>query len=257
MRWLLLLTLLAVIGGCAPRPKPVWEALPTANRLLAELEDLQGRYQSLDAAAKVSLTLPESYFSSRQFLALQRPNRLRADILTGFGQLVMQLATDGESLQVFRHDSVPGRFYRGPASPDNLARFLRLPLRAEDLLRLLLYAPPLQEFDESRVTSCDQGLQMTLRGDSGRQDVVFDRQLRLITSHYFVGDSLQLAVTYDDFSGPEMFPGEILLDWPGAGIRARLALSDLRLNPPLTVERFRLDPPEGIPAEPLPPADNE
>jgi len=35
---------------------------------------------------------------------LQKPNRLRADVLTGFGQLILQMTSDGEILSVFLWD---------------------------------------------------------------------------------------------------------------------------------------------------------
>lgn len=256
MRWLVLLLLLWA-GGCAPRPQPVWEELPSSEQLLARLAQHSGRYQTLDAAAKVSLTLNERYFSSRQFLALQRPDLLRTDILSGFGQLLLQLATDGETLWVFRHDSVPGRFYRGPATRENLARFLRLPLRAEELLRLLLYDPPLQAFAQSRVELSDAGLRLILDSGRQRQILAFDRRLRLIGSRYLVAGDLQLEVEYADFSDQQEFPGAITLTLPAAAIRAKLILSDLSLNQPLPVERFKLAAPQGITVEQIPQDEDE
>ncbi len=248
----LILFLLVLLSGCIHPSEPVWTEIPTAEQLLVKLASESGRYSSLDGTASVSLTTGEKYFSSQQFLLLQKPNRLRADVLTGFGQLILQVASDGKTLSAFLNTTVPGRFLRGPASYENIFRFIRVPLAVEDLLPLLLYDPPLIAYQNSSVAVSSGGLTLTLAGGNTHQELLFDRQLRMIGCRYFRNGEKFLSVDFKNLSGVDMFPHQVVIDLPLEQTRVNVKFSDLQVNTSIDVARFALKEPTNIPIENLP-----
>ncbi len=121
--------LVFLLTACAG-PRPQLPSVPAAEVLLRKLEETGQRWQQLDAAAEVGFKRNGKSLSSRQFMLLEKPDRLRVDVLSFFGQPVLQLTVDQGELQVFLGTTTPGQYYRGPASDEVLARFTRLPLRA-------------------------------------------------------------------------------------------------------------------------------
>ena len=251
MRWLIL-SLLFLLCGCIHHSEPVWNDVPTAQQLLERVTANSERYSSLDTAASVALTSGSKFFSSQQFLLLQKPDHLRADILSGFGQLLLQMASDGETLSVFLNTTVPGRFFRGPASYENLYRFIRVPLAVEDLLSLLLYGPPLIAYRHSNVTVSAKHLILTLSDNyNNRQELLFDRQLRMVGSYYLTDGEKYLLVDYQNFSKTSQFPRRIKIDMPLEKTRVKLDLSELRINAKIDPARLSLKAHNNIPVEVL------
>jgi len=250
LRFILILLVL-LLAACARPPVQVWTELPTAEILLQRLAETTGRIDSLDAAAGVGLTVKGKYRSSQQFLLLEKPDRLRADVLTGFGQLVLQLASDGEELSVFLNTTVPGRFLRGPATDENLARFTRVPLSLTNMLRLLLYDPPLISYQQHTVSVVDGQLLLRLTADTQEQELLFDQQLRLVGCRYFSQAERFLEVRFEKIDSLEQFPSRIKIELPAEQTTLALDFSDLQLNVDIAAERFRLLQPANLPLEPL------
>ena len=251
MRWLIFF-LLVLLTGCIRPPEPVWTEIPTAEQLLTKLASESGRYSSLDGVASVSLTTGDKYFSSQQFLLLQKPDRLRTDVLTGFGQLILQMTSDGEILSVFLNNTVPGRFLRGPASYENIFRFVRVPLAIEDLLTLLLYDPPLIVHQHSRVELSSETLTLILSGSDNRQELLFDRQLQVIGCRYFSSGEKYLSVDYQRFSEENKFPHTIKIAMPLEQTQVKVKFSELKVNMSIDIDQFQLKQPANIPIETLP-----
>lgn len=247
MKWpcLVLIVVFVLISGCAPRPDNAWHDLPTADALLLRMEQDRGRIASLDAAGQVGVRVNGRYLSSQQFISLQRPHFLRVDALTGFGQLVMQLASDGENLAVFLNDKVPGNYYYGSASYANIARFVRIPLAAQDLMALLLYDPPLTAYDESKVGIVERQLELTLSGGERRQVLTFNEQLQLTRCAYYRAEQLQLTVVYERIDSEESFPQRVRIELPQDQTKVTINYDDLTLNKVFAREHFNLKQPTG------------
>ena len=251
MRWFIVL-LIVGLAGCIQPQKPVWNDVPSTDQLLDQLTAAAGRYVSLDGAATVSLATSERYLSTEQFVLLQRPNRIRIDALTGFGQLIFQLASDGDVLSAYLNTSVPGRFLQGPATDQNITHFVRVPLALRELLPLLLYDPPRINFQHSRVEVSSTGLTLLLQNGLDRQELYFDKQLNLSGSHYIQNGRDYLRVKYSQFSQEDGFPYDIQVIIPQQGTKVRLKFSEIQLNPMIAVAKFSLQKPANISVEPLP-----
>lgn len=252
MRPVVLLLLVLSLAACARPVKPVWTELPTAETLLQSLAATTGQVRSLDGAATVSLTVNDKFFSSQQFLLVEKPDRLRTDVLTGFGQLILQLTSNGEELSVFTNTSVPGRFYRGPATPENLIRFTRIPLATKDMVRLLLYDPPLIGFQKTAVVADNGELLLTLSNPEIIQELRFNPQLQLVGCRYYTEDKKLLEVLYEKIDKEELFPRTLRLDVAAEKTKAVIKFSELQLNVEIPPDRFRLQKPDNLQVEVLP-----
>jgi outer membrane lipoprotein-sorting protein len=245
------LLLLLLLTACGRPPQPVWTDLPTAAQLLERWQDAQGRYRSLDAEVRVVLTTGGKSLSSQQFLLLERPDRVRVDVVSGFGQPLLQLTSDGEQLAVFLNTSAPGRFFRGPATDENVARFTRLPLATRSLIQLLLYDPPLIEAPLATIRTQEDKLLLSLENADRRQELWFDQQLRLVACHYLAGEEPLLAVQYQQFAD-DGFPRRMALDLVREVTRVTLQFADLRTNLAIAPAKFVLQQPSRLEVEPLP-----
>ncbi len=252
MRWLFFIPLF-LLSACLFRPsEPLWETPPTVDQLLSQIALARGQYLSLDGAASVSLSVDDKFLSSQQYLLLQKPNRLRADVLTGFGQLILQMTSDGEILSVLLNTTVPGRYLCGPASYENIVRFTRVPLKAEDFLTLLLYDPPIAAYLDSHIEMSAGGVMLVLSGQGSRQELLFDRKLKLVGCRYFDNKEMFLSVDYQKFSKENNFPRMIAIEIPKEQTRVKVKFSELKVNGVIDVTRFQLQKPNNIPLEPLP-----
>lgn len=250
MRLWLLPAVLLLAACVAPGPPPM--PLPEADVLLSKLQQQSGAVRSLDGEAKVAVDVAGRFFSSQQFILLARPDRLRTDVLSSFGQVLLQLAVDGEQLRVFNNTKVPGIFYQGRASDGNLARFTRLPAHFRDLVRMFLYDPPLLSGDQLAISQHDGGARLTIVSGERHQEIVVDRQWRLIESRYYRQKEQLLGVAYADFDEESGFPRKIRLNLPRDETTASVRFSMVRTNPDIPAERFVIEPPANARLEILP-----
>ena len=88
---------LLLLAGCRtiePAPTgPLPEDRPAALGLLAELADRAGRRQALRAVARISIDGPEGAARASQRLAVQRPDRMRVEVLGLFDQIQASIAS--------------------------------------------------------------------------------------------------------------------------------------------------------------------
>lgn len=252
MRLFLLLPLLLLMAACAPA-RPVLPPPPPASgeALLRQLETFAGAFHSLRGVAKVRVESDGRSLSGTQVLLAQKPDLLRAETLSPFGNPVLTVAAGAGRLNVL----VPGegRFLAGEASYQNMQRFTRLPLQLADLVGLLLYQVPIIPPGAPQISAEEDGRQrLILAAEEGvRQEALFDRELRLVETAYFQGEELVLKVGYGEF-GEDGFPRFISLETPAEKTEARVTFSEVEVNVPLPEERFRLTPPSGYQIEPLP-----
>jgi outer membrane lipoprotein-sorting protein len=246
---LLVLLLAGMLLGsaCVPRrPPPPPIPAELGQELLQRVEAQNRAFRSLEGLARVRLTSEERSQSSTQVLFAEGPDRFRAEVLSPFGQPLLVITADGRELRVLLPGE--GRFYRGEASAENLARFTRIPLGFETLVPLLLYQVPLIPHDDWVVAHGERGgYRLTLfhQGER-RQECLFDRHLRLTGATYLLAEEPLLRIGYDRFTDQgQPFPQQIDLEIPGEAELA-LTFSELRTNIAIPPERFLQKIPPGI-----------
>ncbi len=241
---LLLFAFLSACAPVAPRLEGVRIAPEVGDALLADWRESTSGIAALQGLAKVKAKTPEGSLSGTQVVVAARPALLRAETLSPFGTPLLLLAADGDRLGV----SVPPRgvYYTGRASPANLGRFFRIPLRLEDLVDILLYRAPLPGATEQRTLALDAGGWSVERRSAGRhQELRFDGQRRLVELRYFAKDELFLEVIYGGFEGAVNLPRQVSIALPELDTRASLDFEEVTFNGSPRPELFRLVPPAG------------
>jgi outer membrane lipoprotein-sorting protein len=249
----LFLAALLLVSACVPRQPPAPPVPAGMDRLLLQqLAAQRSNFSSLEGLARVRLVSDGRSQNSNQVLFAESPDRFRSEVLSPFGQPLLLITADGRELRVL----VPGegRFFRGEASAENLGRFTGLPLGFETLVPFLLYQVPLVSHDESVVQGGPRGgYRLTLfhQGER-RQELEFDRELRLVGVLYLLAEEPLLRLAYGRFTDQALpFPQQINLEVPGES-EVTLNFSDLRTNISIPPERFFLPVPPGAEVLPFP-----
>ena len=247
----LLLSLL--ICGCV-RPLPPELPLPfrSESQLRTQLDAVTSRYQSLQSSARIEVVTGSESFVASQVLFVQRPAQLRSEILFGpFATPVMSLSADQDKLSVYR--PLQGTFAQGRASVANIARFTRLPLRVEDLVGMILVAPPRFPFEKSSVSRVAAGDRLVLVAAGGVEQLfTFDTAGNLLQAAYLLEERLQLQADYSGFDANQGFPQRLQVSMPERQVVATMSFSDSVINVPIPPENFILKIPAGLEVQSLP-----
>lgn len=249
------LLLSLVIFGCARRPLPSEIALPlrSESQLHAQLEMVTSRYQSLQSSARIEVVADKETFAASQVLFVERPARLRSEILFGpFATPVMSLSVDQNKLSVYQ--PLKGTFAEGDASVANIARYTRMPLRVEDLVGMILVAPPRFPYEKSSVSRVAAGDRLDLIAAGGvEQRFTFDADGNLLQAAYFLAERLQLQADYSEFDAQRVdFPMKFHVSMPERQVVATMTFSDSVVNAPIPLKNFILKIPAGMKVQKLP-----
>lgn len=246
---LLSVALLALLAACAPvRPKQIGEQVSQsfATGLMQEWSESSARVSTVKGLARVKVRTPDNTMNGTQVILAEKPNRLRAETLSPFGSPLLLLAADGDTLGVL----LPSRnlYYTGAATPENLGRFVRIPLRPDDLVRVLLYQPPMiNAWSEEAFELQEGGWLLVRNGTPHRQELIFNPLRQLVEVNYFDRDNLLLKISYERFAEEGLsFPHFFRIEIPEQQTTASLEFSDLETNGVLRPGIFQLTPPAGV-----------
>jgi hypothetical protein len=254
-----------LLAGCrtlVPDALPLPADDPRAGALVGRLAASADERRALRGRTRVSIDGQRGGAFSRQLLAVERPARLRLEVLGMLGQRVAVLATDGASYDLFRAES-PG-VETGDVHDEILWEVAGLPLTPAEAVRLALGAPlaPSARVDHASELAEQGGIRVELAGppDASRVTLEFEVGGRL--SRYLVrapeGDAV-LDAHYDDYREVDgmAFAHRIEVEFPFADTRAEIVFQWVELNPELPAELFRLqlsgaDPSARTPVAPGP-----
>jgi len=232
---LLIVASLALAGCPGPVRLPPPSIPLDATRLLADLDTQRATVGSMRARARLRSGVAGMW--AREALVVARPRSVRVDVLSPFG-LALALGTDGSLLWVFPPSE--GVRYEGPATPENLARFLGAPVAIEDLVDILLGVPP-RRVPTGPVTVVwnADAWRVDVPHAAGVQVLVVDATTRDVLeaierSHEDVGE---VRVRFSDHR--EGFPYSIDVIAPALDVEARLRYGDLEYNPVVAPDVFR------------------
>jgi outer membrane lipoprotein-sorting protein len=248
-----------LLSGCLgavrpPEPAPPDLAAiepPEASEIFRILDERSASLRSFRGVADVGLRDPSQTLHGRQVVIVDRPDRLRIDVLSTFG-VILQVASDGERIRAF--DRGERTFYSGRASSPNLARFTRLDLRLSAIAGLLVGVPTAPRRTESarielepetalwRVTSPLEA--------GGTEHLWIDPTTFLPVRTELVGPRgvRQYDARFADWrvvAGVEI-PHRIELDAPASETSITLSYTEVDVNPELRAALFRFEPPSGV-----------
>jgi outer membrane lipoprotein-sorting protein len=243
---LLALTLLSACTATRPQGPPLPDL--SAADLQALIESRRGALRSLRSEATISVTSPRGSVSAQQLLAVERPDRLRAEIFSPFGTVLALVVGDGELAAYVREEN---RVYRGQASPRNLERWSGLSLSPADVVDLLLGTPPQRDVLSAAASSEPATGRLRLRQqlDEGAQVVYFAGETPLPVEIHEVDDEgvVTFRVSLADFRdvGGIALATHLILESPAVEQTAEIALKDPEVNPELPAQIFELSTPPG------------
>ncbi len=226
----------------APQPLPVGDGRPAA--LLRAYRAGAAARHGLRGIAKLSLEGPGGSGSAKQIVALERPARLRVEVLGFLDQTLAVLATDGREYGFFRSED--RSLQRGLVHPELLVEVVGLALTPEEAVRILLGTPALPE--DARPSSPalmpDGGVRFELQpAGGGRVELEFGprAQLRRWLASSASGGPLR-EVRFDDYRplGDQSFAYRVDLRDFASEVEVRVRYRDVELNPALAPELFRL-----------------
>lgn len=259
--WPAIMALMVLVGltGCRALPTPPTPpptVVSSAEELLSRLQNRQKTLQAFQAKGRITFLSPQRNYSGTVRIKARRPASLRADILDIFGRTLLSFASDGSQVQVLSPHE--GKFFRGPATPGNLAAFIPPAVTLPQALRLMMGALPLSPGPAARFEFNPSTSQYLLEW---RQDNrllerlwVAAQGLYPVKDEYYGGaDRPRFTVELADYgeAAPDL-PGKITLETEAPKMELRLAYNEESLNPPLRPADLTLTPPAGIAVVQLP-----
>jgi len=237
------------LSACHPRrPPPDLSAEPAA--LLAEVRTAQARVQTVQGRARVGVDGPGGAGTLDQFLAAEKPGRVRLEAYDFFGNVVAVLAVDAGALALY--DAKEKVFYRGPATPANLARLVPVPLTPEALAMLLCGSAPLLDGEPTAASPGDGVMKLELRRGDLVQRLEIGAGAAVVSSRVVrLGPDGEAPVDLDaDFAHHErragaQVPKDVEARAAGAGVALSLHWRERVVNEPVDPALWKLEAPKG------------
>lgn len=235
-------------------PVPVLEPLPPGDprpaALLAAWTQAAEARRGLRGRARIAVDASDGsvHLRGKQILVLERPARLRVEILGLLNQTLAVLVTDGDRFELF---NARDRSYQtGDVTPGLLWEQAHLALLPEEAIDLLLGAPAPDPRLQPKAAFGDGagGVRFDLADTSGavrrRADFDVEGRLRWLEALDEGGRRLWRA-EFRDYArlGEVVFAHTLDLEIDAGGTRAEIRLRDVELNPELPPDIFRLRAP--------------
>ncbi|MBW2540789.1 MAG: DUF4292 domain-containing protein [Deltaproteobacteria bacterium] len=240
-------------------------ATPTAFRPLPAddprpdqlLEDWAARADQLQRLRGLARLAVDGYGGSvqlrgKQLVILERPSRLRVEVLGFLNQSLAVIATDGEAFEVYRADSQS--YESGEVDEQLLWREAGIDLSPDEAVAVLLGSPvsDAQLAPANAARDVDGWIRIDLADARGTvvQRVTFDPAGQLRGLEVFdASGGVAWAARFDAYRdvGGSAFAHSIEVDVRSGMTHAEISFRDVELNPDLPAEMFRLSPPGGAP----------
>jgi len=236
---------LALVAGCVHAPPPDLSRDPV--ELMGQVRASQAKIRSVRGSARLAVVSQEQSGSLDAWLAAEKPARIRIEVLDFFGNAAAVLVAKDGSFALY--DARAGIYYRGEATPENLARLLPLPIPVGDLAVLLCGSAPLLEGRAVNADPDGSKMRLEVEGPDGRQ-VLWVGTGATVSSALFEprprSRSPAWHVSFDGFGARDgaLFPSQADL----RSARARVTLQwkrDVEVNLASSAVPFVLEPPRG------------
>jgi hypothetical protein len=234
----ILACLLVVLPGCAQLRRLRPPSLPavSAEQLLDGLAARRAAVTSLRARARLRGVRG---LWTREALVVRRPDAVRIDVLSRAG-LVLALGARGPLL--WAYPPAEATRYEGPATADNLGRFLGAQVSVTDVVDVLLGLPPARTAaaPPDVVATRDGEYRLRLPLADGEQTIWFDGVTHaVVRAQETRGGAVALRVAFGDHR--DGFPHSLMVGTPGAG-EAELAYEAVEPNAPVDATLFSPPP---------------
>jgi len=248
------LILLALTLCCCPRngvQVPEADRIKDPKQLLTAVREKGKELSSVRAEGTILARRGGKRIKAHMILLLRRPATLRFETISFFEQPMSILVTDGMKFSLWDMDK--GRFYQGPATPQNISRVIPIPMDGPEVSGILFGDPPLIPFAESKLDFKDGLYILTLTNSQQQQTIkIHPTRLRPTEVLLKAGGKEYYHLVYDDWhdtNPPVLEKATFTMD--SEDIRLTIKIREVERNVDLKDDLFVLTPPEGIPVERL------
>jgi hypothetical protein len=247
-----LLIPLAGLLGCPRAPMEFGPRGPLTDpqELLRLVDQAEHSASSISAEGQVTFDMPEGKATVGAFASAAEPASLMIQANDFFGRPQSVLSCDGQRFGLWVAQE--GAYYVGPATPANLARFLRVPLAPAEVVAMLLGRAPRIDAKapwELTVDHDERAYRLTARAEASSQRLWIDPvTTRPVKSEVLGASGGGYRVTFSDVqpAGAIPFPRRITLESLGQRVKLELRAAKVALNEQIDPAQFSPDPPEDV-----------
>jgi hypothetical protein len=214
----------------------------------------ESQVYSVKGDARLTIEAPQGKGTVSLFAAALHPSFVHLEQLDFFGKPQGILTTDGAQFGLYQ--AAENTFYKGPATPANLSRFLPLVIPAPELTGLLLGRIPRIDFDLSDMKFDEKTqlfiLKLTKNANANRG--VVTQTLHISPPSYRVVHSEIVGVSAYDVEASEMetmngqlFAKSIILKAKARSTTLEINWKGIELNGSADLTLFDLSAPEEVP----------
>lgn len=246
-----------LLGACASlSPNLEVGTPPTPQEAVQRLDARRSSVRSFIMQGQISLIYPQGELYGDHLIQGVYPDHLRADVVDPFGRPVMSLATDGRKLIVLSFtDNI---VYQGPATRENLGRFLGIAMSPSEIYALITGNPPVLAHTNATVTPTESAdiMQLKLVHTSGSvgQGLNFQVGDYAVRGSWLrqIGGSATMSAVYENFKTFDLgrFPKRVELA-DSNGRTLTLENDDLSINPKVPGSVFEIKAPPSMKIKPL------
>ncbi|HEX9048898.1 MAG TPA: DUF4292 domain-containing protein [Anaeromyxobacter sp.] len=247
-RLALLAALALGLAACPPPRAPPPDLSLDPARLAVQVLAAQARTRSVRGEVRIKVESAERSGTVPALVAAEKPDRLLVQTLDFFGNTVAVLATADGNLTLY--DARARVVYRGPATPENLARLVPLPLSPAALVQIVCGSAPLVSGEPESAEAGRGHVELRISAGARRQELRIGPGADVLRSSIRVAGAAGPG-TYDlefgAFDGLEgiHFPAEVSLSAESPRVRMRLVWVDAEPNAALDRKTFTPRIPSG------------
>lgn len=241
-----LAALALILTGCPP-PKIV---LPregdTADAVLSRLEAAEAKVLRVRGEARLKAEGKEGKLLVTVFAAADAPQSVHLEQLDFFGRPQLVLQSDGRHFTLF--DGQKGKWYRGPATAQAVARFFPVALAPGELAALLLGKAPRAQPSEPPALAIDRNLLKLTLASRERTDELWVSPESDRVESARLGPPLSAELSFEEWTSSNgvRAPRRIKLTRAADALELELAWKDVELNGAADASLFALTVPEGV-----------
>ena len=220
----------------------------SAEELLKRINVAESQIYALKGDAKLIVDAPQGKGAVTLFAAVTHPAYIHIEQLDFFGRPQGVLVTDGTRFGIYMAQE--GKYYRGPATAANLARFLPLVMPPAELAAVMLGRAPRIPPESLEMRFDDEVQQLVLviiRGKVRQTLHVQPPSYRVVKSTAENLNAYDLEFENLSIENGVTLPRHSTLVAPLAKTKMELVWKDVTVNEAPDLTLFELEPPEGIP----------
>jgi hypothetical protein len=221
----------------------------SAEELLKRIEVAESAVVGVKGEAKLKVDSPQTKGVVTLFAAVTEPAFVHLESLDFFGRPQGVLVSDGKTFGLY--DGQSGRYFHGPATARNVARFVPIALPPAELAALLLGRAPRLEHEsvEMGFDPKNGTFGLTLKKGPATQVLTIQPpSYRVIRSTLSGIEGYDFEFDNIEDLGPYTYPRRVVLTSPKEGVRVELNYKDVVVNEAPDLTLYEMSVPANVPS---------